>query len=112
MFITDNTYRTSTKGTWTTLTIINSETSFCIRNHQSPIAKQPEIVFHNLLFTIVCLEIFGLIFLFFKLALFPLGKSFVEFYHRRNRIQPFMNENKGKKEQHHHVIIELESQKE
>jgi hypothetical protein len=108
MFISDETYRTSTQESHTTLTIIISETSFFIKNRQSPIAKQPEVVFHNLLFTIVCLEIFGLIFLFFKLALFPIGHAFIKHCHRNHRIQLMMNiRNNDEKKQVHDVAIEL-----
>jgi len=56
----------------TTLTIIDTETVFYVKNNQAPIATQPEIIFHNLLFRNVCLEIFRLIFLIFKHILIPL----------------------------------------
>jgi hypothetical protein len=65
IFLSEENYMTTTDLSKTTLTIILSETSFHIKNHQALIDKQPEIVFHNLLFTIVCLEIFGLIFFYF-----------------------------------------------
>ena len=48
------------------------ETPYYVKNVQQPIARTPEIIFHNLLFTIVCLEIFGLGFLFYKLILKPI----------------------------------------
>jgi hypothetical protein len=60
-----------------------SETQFFIRNTQEPIARAGEILFHNILFSTVCLELFGLAFLIFKLALLPLTRYFVskvEFY--------------------------------
>ncbi|CAF0896112.1 unnamed protein product [Didymodactylos carnosus] len=71
LFLSSNDYISSTLSE-TTLTIVMSETSYYIKNKQQPIAKQPEVIFHCLLFTIVCLEIFGLIFLIFKLLLLPL----------------------------------------
>jgi hypothetical protein len=43
-----------------------------VSNEQQPIARQTEIIFHNLLFTIVVLELFGLAFLMIKLLLVPL----------------------------------------
>ena len=49
-----------------------SETQFYLKNTQEPIARQAEVLFHALLFTIVVLELFGLIFLFFKLVVAPL----------------------------------------
>ena len=72
MFLTQEKYMTTTDLSATTLTIVISETSFYIQNHQAPIAKRPEIIFHNFLFTIVCLEMFGLVFLIFKLIIIPL----------------------------------------
>ena len=49
------------------------ETPYYIKNVEQPIAKRPEVVFHNLLFTVVCLEIFGLGFLLYKLIIKPIG---------------------------------------
>ena len=91
------------------LNIIISEASFFVKNRQSPIAKQPEVIFHNLLFTIVCLELFGLIFLLFKLALLPMGRIFVRYWHRNHRIQPVMNTQKSdEKGSVHDVIMDLD----
>ncbi|CAF1184311.1 unnamed protein product [Adineta ricciae] len=53
------------------LSIDFSETQFYIRNIQEPIAKSGEIIFHNILFSTVCIELFGLAYLLFKLVLFP-----------------------------------------
>ena len=66
-----------------TLSISISKTSYFIQNLQSPITKQTEVVFHNLLFTIVCLELFGLGFIAAKLIFLPLFnvlRHFVEKY--------------------------------
>ena len=84
MFSTEEKYMTTTDLSATTLTIVISETSFYIQNRQAPIAKRPEIIFHNLLFTIVCLEIFGLVFLIFKLIIIPLF-DLVENRRKNNR---------------------------
>ncbi|CAF1327350.1 unnamed protein product [Didymodactylos carnosus] len=70
-FISQSAYVRQTT-TQTNLTVIISETPYYIKNEQQPIAKQPEIIFHTLLFTTVVLEIFGLIFLISKLMLIPL----------------------------------------
>ncbi len=67
--------------TATTVTIVISETSYYIQNREFPIAKQTEIIFHDLLFTIVVLEIFGLIYLIFKLGIIPLAKMIVKHFH-------------------------------
>lgn len=58
--------------TLTTLTVVISETPYYVKNLQQPIAKSSEIVFQNLLFFLVCLELFGLIFLSYKMILKPL----------------------------------------
>ncbi len=71
MFISSDQYTTSNNLTSTTLTIIISETSYYIKNRQLPIAKIREIIFHNLLFTVVCLELFRLIILLCKLTIIP-----------------------------------------
>ncbi|CAF0926360.1 unnamed protein product [Adineta steineri] len=71
LFLTQDQYVRST-STLTTLTIVISETPYYVKNLQQPIAKRSEIIFHNILFTIVCLEIFGLLFLLYKLFFRPL----------------------------------------
>ena len=72
MFLTANGYVMNADLASTTLTIVISETSYYIQNVQSPIAKEPEIIFHIILFTILSLEISALAFLIFKLFLIPL----------------------------------------
>jgi hypothetical protein len=72
MFLTADNYVASANLTSMTLTINIAETSYYIKNVQSPIAKQAEIIFHTLLFAIVCLELSGLAFLIIKLLLVPL----------------------------------------
>lgn len=57
---------------YTNITVIIDESIFYISNVQEPIARQTEIIFRNLLFTIVVLELFGLLFLVIKLLLVPL----------------------------------------
>jgi len=67
--------------TMTTLTVVISETPYYVKNVQQPIARQPEIVFRNLLFTVVCLEIFGLVFLIYILILKPIYRLICRRYH-------------------------------
>lgn len=59
------------------LSIDFSETQFFIKNSQEPIARAGEIFFHNVLFSTVCIELFALIFLLFKLVLLPLLRCFL-----------------------------------
>ncbi|CAF1304108.1 unnamed protein product [Adineta steineri] len=73
MFIDENQYIYST-STSTIISIIISETSYYTLNIQKPITDFSELIFTNLLFTIVCLEIFGLGFLIFKLIIIPFIK--------------------------------------
>ncbi len=71
LFISNDQYVRSAL-TVTTLTIDITETPYYVKNLQEPIARQSEIIFRNLLFTVVCLEIFGLLFITYKLAFKPL----------------------------------------
>jgi len=57
--------------TLTTLTIVITETPYYVKNLQQPIAKLSDIIFQNLLFMTVCLELFGLVFLSYKLLFKP-----------------------------------------
>lgn len=70
LFLTADEYN-QLNFTSTVVTIDIQETPYYVKNLQEPIAKSSEIIFHNLLFTIVCLEIFGLGFLLYKLAVKP-----------------------------------------
>ncbi|CAF1543520.1 unnamed protein product [Adineta ricciae] len=63
---------------YTNISITIEKSIFYVSNVQEPIARRTEIIFHNLLFTIVVLELFGLFFLIFKLLLFPLMQSIIE----------------------------------
>ncbi|CAF0769011.1 unnamed protein product [Adineta steineri] len=65
----------------TSLTISTTEISYYIMNNQKPIVKQAEIIFHALLFTTVCIELFGLVYLAIKLIFLPMFhriRTFVE----------------------------------
>jgi len=90
MFITSDSYVMSANLTSMTLTIYITETSYYIKNVQSPIAKQPEIIFRTLLFAILCLEICALVFVICKLLLIPLYHKMYALYFRRpiNRVEP------------------------
>ncbi|CAF2732447.1 unnamed protein product [Rotaria sp. Silwood2] len=71
LFLSQDQYGRSTSQE-TIMTIVISETPFYVKNVQEPIAKQAEIIFRTILFTIVCLEIFGLVFILYKLILEPI----------------------------------------
>ncbi|CAF1259770.1 unnamed protein product [Adineta steineri] len=76
----------------TTFTISISEVTYYTMNVQQPIAKKSEIIFHNLLFTTVCLELFGLMFIGMKLIGLPLFNGFRYFIEKHSNLihpEPF-----------------------
>jgi hypothetical protein len=93
MFISSEDYAISINHASTELTVVISETSYYIKNRQLPIAKQGEIIFHNLLFTIVCLEIFRLLILLFKLMIDPLLRLIIAKFQKKSDILPIKMEN-------------------
>ena len=90
MFITADSYALSANLTSTTLTIAISETSYYIKNIQSPIAKQPELIFRTLLFSFLCLEICTMLFIICKLFLIPAYHTISArfFGHSFNLVEP------------------------
>ncbi|CAF0993148.1 unnamed protein product [Adineta ricciae] len=56
----------------TTLTIDLTQSMYYIYNIEQPIIKTANVVFKNILFVSMCMELFGFGFLFFKLAISPL----------------------------------------
>ena len=89
MFITADTYVLSSNLSSTTITIDISETSYYIKNVQSPIAKQGEVIFRTLLFAFLCLELCAISFLIGKLIVIPVAKKI--YYCARpgaNRVTP------------------------
>jgi len=79
------------KRTYTNVTVTIDESIFYVSNEQEPIARQSEIIFHNLLFTIVVLELFGLLFLIIKLLLVPMFYIIwqrMQFLFKKNRVSP------------------------
>jgi hypothetical protein len=91
LFLTGDQYITS-NSTLTTFTIDIHETPYYVKNMEQPIAKSSEIIFHNLLFTTVCLEIFGLGFLLYKLVIKPIC-CFLFPQHFRKKSKVIYNEN-------------------
>jgi hypothetical protein len=81
LFVSEDRYSFFTR-TQTNLSATISESIYYVKNTQEPIARQTEVIFHNLLFTIVVLELFGLLFLVCKLFLVPLARFLYERVHR------------------------------
>jgi hypothetical protein len=75
----------------TSFSISLSEMTYYVMNVQQPIVKQAEIIFHDLLFTIVCFELFGLVFITIKLICLPLF----------NRIRNFVDKHSNLIHPHH-----------
>jgi hypothetical protein len=82
MFVDENEYKHATNLN-TVLSIVISEASYYMLNTQKPITDEAEMIFANLLFTIVCLEIFGLGFLVFKLIISPNVQRLVKYCRQR-----------------------------
>ncbi len=81
LFVSEDRYSFFSR-TQTNLSATISESTYYVKNEQEPIARQTEVIFHNLLFTIVVLELFGLLFLICKLFLAPLVRFLHERVHR------------------------------
>ncbi|UJR17656.1 hypothetical protein I4U23_004552 [Adineta vaga] len=69
-----------------TISISINEMTYFVSNVQEPITKQAEVIFHYLLFTIVCLELFGLVFLLMKLICLPFFNVVRLFIEKRFRL--------------------------
>ena len=82
LFADENEYNYATSSS-SVLSLAISETPYYTINTQKPITDEAELIFTNLLFTIVCLEIFGLGFLVVKLTLLPIFKRLANFCRRR-----------------------------
>ena len=78
--------------TYTFLTIDVSETQFYILNRQDPIVREGEMIFHNVLFTIAVIELFGFTFLIFKLAVIPFIRLLAAWLLIRTPIEPNFDE--------------------
>lgn len=61
----------------TLLTVSLSEKACFVTNTQMRITKQVEVISRSILFTIVCLEMFGLLFIIFKLLFVPLFRRII-----------------------------------
>ena len=88
MLMTADNYALLSNLTSTTLTIDITETSYYIKNVQSPIAKEPEVIFRTLLFAFLCLELSAMTFLIIKLVLIPLYNKITRAWCRHHSITP------------------------
>ena len=82
LFVDEDEHKYATSSS-TTISITISETTYYTLNIERPITDEDELIFTNLLFTIVCLEIFGLGFLIFRLIIIPLIIRIFGYCHRR-----------------------------
>lgn len=74
--------------TYTFLAIDVSETQFYILNRQDPIVREGEMIFHNILFTIAMIELFGFTFLICKLVITPFVRFLLEHLCKKARVEP------------------------
>jgi hypothetical protein len=84
--MTADNYATSANVTSITLIMDITETSYYIKNFQSLIVKQAEIIFRVLLFSILYLEISALAFVIIKLLLISLYNKVADAYRRKKSI--------------------------
>ena len=76
-FMTDTEYLIVAPQTSTKLTLVISETSYFILNEQKPIARLPEIVFHDFLFITMIIGMFVLIFIIIEVLILPCAKFLI-----------------------------------
>ncbi|CAM4836841.1 unnamed protein product [Rotaria magnacalcarata] len=95
ILVTRDEYAILSNLTQTTITITLTDSSYYINHVQSPLAKQPEVIFKTFLVTLIILEMSGLCFLISKLIIFPLIK-FLFCRHKKLRTKIFgENEKRG-----------------
>jgi hypothetical protein len=79
----------------TILTIQITEATYYIFNTQEPITKITEVIFTDILFTTMCIELFALAFLFYKLAIAPFFKWLIGLCTGSNKTMPKGNSGPG-----------------
>jgi len=65
-------------GLYTILTIDISQAAYYVHNVEKPIIKTTAIIFKNILFASMCLEIYGFVILILKLAIIPLARWIIQ----------------------------------
>ena len=85
-FISDADYLTSPLNSdmGTRLVIVISETPYYILNEQSPIARLPEIIYHDFLFITMIIGMFVLIFVITEVIILPCFTSLIRKYQRKS----------------------------
>ncbi|UJR34338.1 hypothetical protein I4U23_021741 [Adineta vaga] len=78
-----------------TLIVDITESEFYMKNTQEPIARTYEITFNTILFSMLCLDLFGLLFIIFKLAILPLIKLLSKYFFNKTTNKS-LNSNKLK----------------
>jgi hypothetical protein len=105
-FTVENRY-TFYKRSKTIVSITLTDTVFLVNNLQQPIARRNEIIFHNLLFTIVILELFRLIFLFVKLMFMPICQLFINYINNKNKEENVSIDDNGSNTETNSVPLNL-----
>ena len=84
-FVSDTDYlRLSPNGTGTRLKIVISETPYYILNEQSPIARLPEIIYHDFLFITMIIGMFVLMFIITEVMILPCFASLIRKCQRKS----------------------------
>ncbi|CAF4686130.1 unnamed protein product, partial [Rotaria sp. Silwood1] len=76
-FMTDTDYLNAPPKTSTILTLTISETPYYILNEQSPIARLPEIIYHDFLYITMIIGMFVLIFVIVEVMILPCVGSLI-----------------------------------
>ncbi|CAF3289053.1 unnamed protein product [Rotaria socialis] len=83
IFVNENQYIYAISSN-TILSLVISAPPYYVLNTQRPIVEEAELIFTNILFTILCMEVFGLMFLIFKVIIAPLFGCFHNYYQRQS----------------------------
>ncbi|CAM4967420.1 unnamed protein product [Rotaria socialis] len=92
IFVNENQYIYAISSN-TILSLVISETPYYVLNTQQPIVDEAELIFTNVLFTILCMEIFGLMLLIFKVIIVPLFGRFNNYYQRQSTTEKSLTNN-------------------
>ncbi|CAF2712645.1 unnamed protein product [Rotaria sp. Silwood2] len=76
-FMTDTDYLNAPPKTSTNLILVISETPYYIQNEQSPIARLPEMIYHDFLFITMIIGMFVLIFVIVEVMILPCVASLI-----------------------------------
>ncbi|UJR37190.1 hypothetical protein I4U23_029898 [Adineta vaga] len=88
LFYTESDFQLYHTSDRTVFTVQLTEATYYIYNQQEPITKLTEVIFTDILFTTMCIELFALTFLFFKLAILPLVRIILALIFKSNKVSP------------------------